>query len=112
MSVLLAGQRNRAEDGNENQDPGDLEGKQQIAEKHLAEVAGGDDVIPEPGLVQVTARGKEDERQQADQDGDPGDPDDVGRTAAVGAFFLAGIEQHDDEGEQDHDGAGVDDDLG
>ena len=86
--MLLAGQRNRAEDGNENQNRGDLEGKQQIAEKHLAEVAGGYDVIPEPGLVQVTARGKEDERQQADQDGDPGDPDDVGRTAAVGDVLI------------------------
>ncbi len=31
--------------------------------------------------------------------------------AAEGALFAAGVEQHDDEGEQDHDGAGVDDDL-
>ena len=37
---------------------------------------------------------------------------DVGGAAAVGAFFLSGIEQHDDEGKQNHDGAGIDDDLG
>ena len=28
-----------------------------------------------------------------------------------GAFFAAGIQQHDHEGEEHHDGAGVDDDL-
>ena len=31
--------------------------------------------------------------------------------AAEGALFAAGIEQHDHEGEEHHDGAGVDDDL-
>ena len=55
---------------------------------------------------------EEDKRQQADQHGDAGDADEVGGPAAVGALFLAGIEQHDDEGEEHHDGAGVDDDLG
>ena len=46
------------------------------------------------------------------QDGYSGNADDVGGAAAVGALFLPGIEQHDDEGKQHHDGAGIDDDLG
>src|SRR3984957_12296066 len=32
--------------------------------------------------------------------------------AAEGALFAAGVEEHDDEDEQHHDRAGVDDDLG
>jgi hypothetical protein len=60
----------------------------------------------------MAALRKEDEGEQADQDRDAGNADDVGGLAAVGALFLAGVEQHDDEGEEDHDGAGVDDHLG
>src|SRR5271165_4478505 len=112
ISVLLTGQRNRAQDGNEDQDRGYFEGKQQIAEEHLAEVGGGDHVVSQPGLGQVGARGKKDERQQADEYGYSRNAHDVSRVAAMGALFLPGIEQHDDEGEQDHDGAGIDNYLG
>ena len=74
--------------------------------------AGGDHVISQAGLGQVGARGEEDEGQQADEDGYSGDAYDVGGVAAVGALFFSGVEQHDDEGEENHDGAGIDDDLG
>jgi hypothetical protein len=38
MSVLLAGQRNRAQDGDEDQDRGDFKREQQIGEQYFAEV--------------------------------------------------------------------------
>src|SRR3984885_11670421 len=112
MSVLLAGQRNRAQDGNEDQYRGYFEGKQQVAEEYLAEVAGRDHIVSQPGLGQVAAGGEKDECQEADQDRDPRDAYDVGSSAAAGPFFHPGIEQHDHEGKQNHDGAGIDDDLG
>ncbi len=72
--MLLAGQRDRAQDGNEDEDRGHLEGKQQVAEEHFAEVASRDDVISQPGRGQMGAGGKKDEGQQADQDATPGIP--------------------------------------
>ena len=42
---------------------------------------------------------------------DGGKADGARGAAAQGALFAAGVEQHDDEGEEDHDGAGVNDDL-
>ncbi len=48
-------------------------------------------------------------QQAADQHA--GNPKQHSDPAAFGALFLAGIQQHDDEDEQHHDGAGVDDDL-
>src|ERR1700733_8887090 len=100
MSVLLAGQRDCAQDGNENQDRGHFEGKEQIAEEDLAEVGGGDYVISQAGLGQMGARGEEDEGQEADEYGDSGDAYDVGGVTAVGSFFFAGVEEHDDKGEE------------
>ena len=47
----------------------------------------------------------------AQEDDDGGKADAGCGAAAEGALFAAGVEQHDDEGEEDHDGAGVDDDL-
>ncbi len=41
----------------------------------------------------------------------PGNAEDLGDMAAFGLLFFAGIEQHDDEDEKHHDGAGVDDHL-
>jgi hypothetical protein len=38
MSVLLLCQRNRAQNGDEDQNRRYLEGQQQVAEEHLAEV--------------------------------------------------------------------------
>src|SRR5580692_10602692 len=112
MSVLPAGQRNRAQDGDKDQNRRYFEGKQQVPEKHFAEVAGRDHVISQPGLGQVGVWRKKDESQQADQDRYSGDAYDVGGAAAVGTFFHSGIEQHDDKRKQNHDGAGIDDDLG
>ena len=40
-----------------------------------------------------------------------GNAGEIGRAAAMGAFFFAGIQQHDDEDEKHHDSAGIDDDL-
>src|ERR1700679_540939 len=112
MSVLLAGQRNRAQDGNENQNRRYFEGKQQVAEKNLAEVAGRNHVVSQASGGQMAAGGKKDECQQGDQHGYPRDADDVGGMATVGTFFRPGVEQHDDEGKQNHDSAGIDDHLG
>ena len=42
----------------------------------------------------------------------PGKPAMYAALEPVVRLFFAGVEQHDDEDEQDHDGAGVDDDLG
>src|ERR1700739_1111292 len=112
MSVLLAGQRYCAEDGNENQDRGYLEGKQEVAEEDFAEVGGGDYVFSQAGLRQVGARGEEDEGQEAEEYGYSGDAYDIGGVTAVGSFFFPGVEEHDDESEENHDGAGIDDDLG
>src|ERR1700733_4694080 len=112
MSMLLAGQRDRAQDGNEDEDRGHLEGKQQVAEEHFAEVAGRDDVFSQPGGGQVGAGGKKDERQQADQDRYPWNANNVCSATPVRALFLPGIEQHDDESKEHHDCAGIDDDLG
>src|SRR5271156_4309071 len=111
MSVLLAGQGYGAQDGYEDKNRRHLEGEEQIAEEHFAEVGGGDHVVAQPRLCQVSAGGKKDEGQDADQDGDSRNADEVGGAAALGKLFFAGIEQHDDEGEEDHDGAGINDDL-
>src|SRR5271155_4255357 len=98
MSVLLAGQGHGAQDGYEDKNRRHLEGEEQIAEEHFAEVGGGDHVVAQPRLCQVGAGGEKYEGQDADQDGDSRNADDVGCTAAVGKLFFAGIEQHDDEG--------------
>ena len=42
---------------------------------------------------------------------DAGNANQIGSTTPVCAFFLASIQQHDDENKKHHDGAGVDDDL-
>src|SRR6266851_894503 len=102
MSVLLAGQRDCAQNGNENQDRGHLEGKQQVAEEDFAKVGGGDYVVSQSCLRQVGARGEEDEGQEADEDGDSGDAYDVGGMTAVRSFFFPGVEQHDDESKENH----------
>src|SRR5580693_7836547 len=112
MSVLLAGQRNCAQDGDEDQDGRYFEGQQQIFEQNFAQVGGRDDVVAQPGLRHVGARGKKDKREQANQDGDSRDTYDVGGAAAMGSLFFAGVQQHDDESKENHDRAGVHDDLG
>ena len=110
--MLLAGQRDCAQNGNENQDRGHLEGKQQVAEEDFAQVGGGDYVVSQACLCEMSARGEEDEGQETDEYGYSGDAYDVGGAAAMGSFFFPGVEEHDDEGKENHDGAGIDDDLG
>ena len=41
----------------------------------------------------------------------PGIPNSDRDAAALGLFFDSGVEKHDDEDEQHHDGPGIDDDL-
>src|ERR1700761_8905170 len=102
MSVFLAGQGHSAQDGDQDQDGSDFEGQQQIFEENLAQVAGGDDVVAEFCLRQMGASAQENKGQQANDDGCSGDADNVGRFAAMGTLFFAGVEQHDDEGEEHH----------
>jgi len=62
-------------------------------------------------VAQRRANGEEDVGEQAEQCSDAGKADEVRGLTAAGALLFAGIQQHDDEGEQHHDGARVDDDL-
>ncbi len=55
---------------------------------------------------------KNDGGEDGEESDDGGEADAGCGAAAEGALFAAGVEQHDDEDEQHHDRAGVDDDLG
>ena len=90
MSGLLSRQRDGAEDGNQDQDRGDFEGKQQIAEEDAAEIGGGDQgAAAEARIAERRAHGEKDEGEQAEQCGDAGKADEIGGAAAVRALFFA-----------------------
>src|SRR5580698_8333590 len=55
---------------------------------------------------------KNDGGKDSEESDDSGKADARCGEAAKGALFAAGVEQHDDEYEQHHHRAGVDDDLG
>jgi hypothetical protein len=63
------------------------------------------------GVAEGLALRKEDETEQAEDGRCAWEADEVGGSAAMGSLFFAGVQKHDDEDEEDHDGAGVDDDL-
>ncbi len=63
------------------------------------------------GSRRVPAAAKNDGGDDSQDGHDGRESDGAGGAAAEGALFAAGVEQHDDEGEKHHDGAGVDDDL-
>src|SRR6185312_4128522 len=114
--LLLPGEDDRAEDGNEDKNRRDLEGEQEFREEHLAELG---DVVGEVREVAAdsceakrAAFLQENEGEQTEDGGGSGEAGGVGGAAAPCPLFFAGVEQHDDEDEEDHDGAGVDDDLG
>src|SRR4051794_546200 len=103
--LLLSRQGHGAEDGNQDQDRSDFEGQQQVTEEDAAEVGGSDQgAATELRVAEWGANGEEDVGEQAEQRSDAGETDDVGGTAAARALLFTGIEQHDDEGEEHHDG--------
>lgn len=53
----------------------------------------------------------EDSEELDEEYADEDESGDEGEVAFSAAFFVFEIEQHDDEQEEDHDGAGVDEDL-
>jgi hypothetical protein len=114
--LLLSREHDGSEDGDEDEDGGDFEGEQKFSEEDgadLGDVAGDVvEIAADVGGAEGVALGEEDEAEQAEDSRCAREADEIGGTAAVGSLFFAGVEQHDDEDEEDHDGAGVHDDLG
>src|SRR5580704_8188557 len=114
--LLLPGEHDGSEDGYEDQDRGDLEGQEEFGEEDRAEL--GDvayrviEMTAEISSAEGFAFGEEDEAEKAEDGGGSGNSGDVGGSATGGSFLFARIEQHDNEDEEHHDGAGVDDYLG
>src|SRR5208282_412076 len=81
-------------------------------EQHHADLIGGavEGTDGNHRLLLWSMLEQDDDADDAAED-QSGDADVLGHPAAPGPFFFAGVEQHDDEDEQHHDGAGVDDDL-
>ena len=67
---------------------------------------------PRWALPRLRDSRKKDVGEEAENGEGAGDAGEIGGAGALGVFFFAGVEQHDDEDEEDHDGTGVDDDLG
>src|SRR6201987_6189847 len=111
ISGVLSRQRHGAEDGDEDEDRGDFEGQQQVAKKNTAEI-GGSDQSPaaELRIAEWGTNGEKDVCQDPEQRGDARKTDEIGGATASGALFFARVQQHDDEGEEHHNGARVDDD--
>src|SRR4051794_35423482 len=106
---LSARENDRAHDGDEDEHRSDFEGQQEVAEEEAADLFRAADEVAEHGGAGAAA---EDENERDDDDSDGGSAEGEGDAAAASQrFFFAGIEQHDGEDEQHHDGAGVDDDL-
>ena len=110
--MLLSCERYSAEDGDEDEDGGDFKGQQQVAEEDAAEIAGGGEVFAEASRAEARFLRQENVGEEAEESGGPGESCDVGEFATVSTLFPARVEEHDDKGEEDHDGAGIDDDLG
>src|SRR5579885_1304244 len=107
---LLARENDRADDGDQDQDAGDFEGQQvggeqprpdglrpALEERSEAYAAGG----RQQYLHHICHQPYEAEQQRG---AGPAGPD-----AALDFLLGAGVQQHDDEDEQHHDGSGVDD---
>ena len=64
------------------------------------------------GILRRRQRGTRDGRGDQSSDGNRHGNTGVGRDPGkVGVLFFAGVQQHDDKDEENHDGAAVDDDL-
>src|SRR4029077_20461393 len=95
----------------EDQDRSDLERQQVIAEEQNGDILSGAPEGAQLNLIINLAALQQDEEHHAEQSGDGGHTKPHCDAAALGMFLFAGVQQHNDKDEQNHDGAGIDDDL-
>src|ERR1700676_4686363 len=111
MLILPLGKNDGAQDGHQDQERGELEGINEFGENLGGKFPGGSERSAGIG-------GGETERGTCyggrNQTGN-GKSDRNARVSCqvrkVGALFLPGVQQHDDEDEKHHDSAAVNDDL-
>src|SRR5579864_2571942 len=106
----LAGKDHGTHDGDQDQDRSNFKRQQELVEKQLANDIGcarqsSNGNFACTGVLQYDPRNQETAQQH------PGNAEQDCDSAAFGLFFYPGIEKHDDEDEENHNGAGVDDDL-
>src|SRR5215470_6362511 len=112
ISALPLSEHHRAHDGDQNQHRGDLKRQQKILEQQMrdglgvAEVRGAD-----ADFAEFVTLAHHDPAHHAGQHQDSGNAHQQGDAAAPRPLFHPGVQQHDDEHEQHHDGPGVNDHL-
>src|ERR1700688_4987640 len=112
MSVALPlSENDGAQDGDENQERSELEGVDEILEEQIGERFGGRGRAILRGGLHCVLRARDGGSEKAGQCDGQRDTGPARELREIGALFDSGIQQHDYEDEQHHDGAAIDDDL-
>src|SRR5229473_5591925 len=109
--VLPLGEDDSAQNGDENQEGSELKGIDEILEEQIGERFGGRGSAGLRGGLHRILRTGHGGGKEAGQRHAQRNSREASKLREIGALFDAGIEQHDDEDEQHHDGAAIDDDL-
>src|SRR6266852_8236550 len=110
-AALPLGEDDGAQNGDENQKGSELEGVDEILEEQIGERLGGRGSTALRGGLHRVLRARDGGSQEAGQRHGERDAGEARELREIGALFDARIEQHDDEYEEHHDRAAVDDDL-
>src|SRR5579859_1261472 len=111
LFFLPLGEDERAHDGDEDQERGEFERIDEFLEEHRRDLPGGarNERLRGRGHAGVLFIGEGGERRgQRERERKAGE---FGEFRKVRVLFFAGVQKHDDEEEEDHDRAAVDDDL-
>src|SRR5438874_13428197 len=112
MSALLPlGQDERAHDGNENEKRREFERVNESSEEQTGKVARGGEGPRGFGIRNRSAMLGHGSCEQAGERKRQRQAAELRELGKVSPLFFAGVEKHDDEDKQHHDGAAVDDDL-
>src|SRR5215470_18372176 len=112
MSALLPlRQYERTDDGDQNQERSQFERVDEGGKEKGRDLSGGRETA---GRIRIANRGTvpgHGGREQPGEGKSKRQAAELGQLREVGALFLAGVQEHDDENEQHHDRAAVNDDL-
>src|SRR6266852_89134 len=112
MSVFLPlGQDDGSENGDENQEGSEFEGVHEIGKEHVGEDSGGGEFSMRRGGGKIAGGAHDGGGDEAAHGESERNTSEGGEFRKIGAFFLACIQKHDDEDEENHDGAAIHDDL-
>src|SRR5262252_8243918 len=112
ISALPLSEHDRAHDGNQNENRSDLKRQQKFLEQQSRDGFGFAKVLfADSDATERLVLVDHDPADYTGERDDSRNPHQQSNAAASRAFLSAGVQQHDDEHEQHHDGPGVDDHL-